>query len=41
MEKGSSHEEEEESSHGQCCEAHTSGTKTVLAPMVGIVWQAL
>jgi hypothetical protein len=41
MEKGSSHVEEEESSHGWRCETHTSGTGTALAPMVGIIWQVL
>jgi hypothetical protein len=38
MEKGSGHEEEEESGHGWHCETRTSGTETALAPMAGIVW---
>jgi hypothetical protein len=41
MEKGSGHEEEEESGHGQRCETCTSGTETVLVPMAGVVWRAL
>jgi hypothetical protein len=41
MEKGSSHEEEEENGHGRCCKTCTSGTETALAPMVSVMWQAL